>query len=126
MYRIYVFFEIIFFKLNNIILKGQGEEDNAHFAALILCQLLGLNILTFLILLDKVKIVHFSIDIYIIIVFLILTYFIVYLLFIRKRKYKMIKEKYTNYDKIQKKKMNYYFGLYCIFSFLSFIVGTMI
>ena len=122
---VYTFFEIIYYKLNSIALKGQSEDNNVHFALFILTLLLDFNFITVLIALDKVKILPFGItNQYEVIALVVVTYLITYLLFVRKEKYKVLKEKYSSSDKVQKKKMNYYFGLYVILTFLLFLIIT--
>jgi hypothetical protein len=120
---IYSFFEIVFYKLNSIRLIGQSEENNAHFAALFLSLLFDFNIIAFMILLDKLKLVSFWLtNEYKIITLLGSTYLIVYLMFIRKDKYKAIRTKYSNKFIVQKSRMTYYISSYLIFTFMLFVL----
>jgi len=127
MRNLYIFFEVIYHKLNSIALKGQSEDNNAHFALVILTLLLNFNFITFFIVLDKIKVMHLWIsNQYEVIAFVVATYFINYILFVRKEKYKMLKEKYSFPNKVQSRKMNYYFGIYVILTLLSFLIIVLI
>jgi hypothetical protein len=107
-----MFFEIIYFKLNRITLRGQSERNNAHFSLLLLTLLLNFNFITVLMVLDKYKVLSFLItNQYEEISLVVVTYFIAYFLFIRKEKYKFLKEKYSGSDKSQKRKMNKYISM---------------
>jgi len=119
MHKIYLFLENIYIKLNSLTLKGQSEENNAHFALFLLTLLLNINFITILIILKKVKILPLLIpNQYEVIALVIVTYFITYLLFVRKDKYKVLKVKYLGFDKGQRRRINYYFGLYVILTLL--------
>lgn len=123
MKNVYNFFELIYYKLNSITLKGQNDENNAHFALLILTLLLDFNLITVFMALDKIKILPYGItNQYEVIALVIVTYLMTYLLFVRKEKYKVLKEKYSKFDKLQRRRMNYYFGLYLILTFLLFLI----
>jgi len=127
MKNIYCFFEIIYYQINRAKLQGQSEENKAHFAALILTLLIDFNLLTVLIVLDKLKIVPLIINNeYIAIAFVLLTYLAVYLLFVRKSKYNIIKEKYLEHSGINKNKTKYYLGFYVIGTFLLFLFVVII
>ncbi|MFZ5941422.1 MAG: hypothetical protein ACOYXB_12695 [Bacteroidota bacterium] len=127
MKSLYKFFELIYYKLNSLTLKGQSEDNNAHFALFMLTLLLNFNFITLFTAIDKVKILPFCItNQYEVIALFAVTYFVTYLLFVREKKYKAVKEKYSDSDKVQKRNMNYYFGLYVVLTFLSFIVVVII
>lgn len=112
---------------NNITLKGQSGENNAHFAAFILSLLLDFNIISILILLDKVRLVSLWLNNeYKIISLVGCTYLIIYILFIRKDKYKTLKEKYSGTDIVQKRRVNYYLGFYVAFTFILLFVVIML
>jgi len=123
MKKIYIFFEIVYVRLNNISLKGQSQENNAHFSAFILSLLIDFNIITILMLLEKLKIASFCLnDEYSIIVLVSFTYFLCFLLFIRKEKYKTLKIKYSNSDLIFKTGKKYYLSIYMILTFVVFVM----
>lgn len=127
MCAIYHFFEIIYFKLNSIKLKGQNEGNTAHFAAFTLSLFFDFNIITVFILLDRVKLVSFWLtNEYKIILLVGSTYLIVYLIFIVKDKYKMISIKFSNSTTAQKRRMDNYLILYIFFTFILFIVLAII
>lgn len=127
MKNLYMFFEIIYFKLNRITLRGQSERNNAHFSLLLLTLLLNFNFITVLMVLDKYKVLSFLItNQYEEISLVVVTYFIAYFLFIRKEKYKFLKEKYSGSDKSQRRKMNKYIWLYVTLTFLFFLLEVII
>ncbi len=118
---------MIYFQINRAKLQGQSEENKAHFAALILTLLIDFNLLTVLIVLDKLKIIPFIVNHeYVAIAFVLLTYLAVYLLFVRKSKYKLIKEKYLEHSGINKNKTKYYLGFYATGTFLLFLFVVII
>jgi len=127
MSNVHVFFEIVYYKLNSLTLKGQSEDNNAHFALFILTLLIDFNLITVLIALDKLMGLPFFINNqYEAIALVAITYFITYLFFVRKEKYKALKEKYSISDKVQKRRINYYFVLYITLTFLLFFFATII
>jgi len=130
MKKIYYFFEILFYQFNKIKLIGQAEDNNAHFAAMIFSLLMSLNILSALLILDKIKIISdFYGNAYFIWILFLLMYFAVYLLFVRNNKHKYINEKYRKYKNIKKTRrfiLNQYLIFYLSFTLIFLILSFMI
>lgn len=94
MKRIYNFFEMLHYKLT-IPLKGSSEKAIAIFAIIYLGGFIFVNIITILGLLELFKLIVFKINNgYEIIAINLFIYLILYLLFVRKDRYKVAKDKY--------------------------------
>jgi hypothetical protein len=127
MKRIYGFFEIIFFRINSIVLNGQSEENNAHFASMILSVFLFINIITIFLFINRIIEIQFNLfNQYIIIAIFLFLYLLTYLLFIRKNRYKTIKERYLGCSKTQIKRMKFITAVYLVLSFILFLIMVII
>jgi hypothetical protein len=123
MSQIYSFFEIIFYKLNQLSLKGQNNANNAHFAVLNLTLLVDFNIVSLMIFIDKLKLVSLSIkSSYPIVALVLFTYLIFYILFLRKEKLKLIIKKYSGSNLARQSMMSKYLIIYIILTFLVLVV----
>ncbi len=115
MKKIYCFFEMIYFQLRNLNLRGQSADNNSHFAAIILVLLIDLNILSLLIFANKMDVLNIRIvNGYYLLGLVLLTFTIVYFLFVRSSKYNLIKNKYMAVDGIKKNYINLYLSIYVI------------
>jgi hypothetical protein len=134
MNRLYNFLEILFYRFNRIKLRGQSEEDNTMFSLIVFSLFIDLNFLSMLILIETIcaKRLGPEIEKYIIISLFIISIIINYFLFVRKKKYLLIREKYSKISMKHKKNINFLYYTYIVltilivFVFLIFFSGHQI
>jgi hypothetical protein len=121
------YFEIIYFMLHKINIKGQPKFVTRLYSNTIFCVLANINLMSMWFILDKFKILKFyTPNRFEILISMLITYSIIYLLFETGNKIEMNKKKYEELEKKHKKKTIFYFLSYIIFTVLFFISSAII
>lgn len=119
---IYLFFEIIFYKFNKIKLIGQEKSDSRFFASLLFVLVLFVNFISIVVFLQIDTSILFGGSLKITAIMFLL-YIILYFLFIRKKKYEVIEQKYNRSSVTKREKINIIFWLYILFTIFLFVLA---
>jgi Ca2+/Na+ antiporter len=121
----YLFFEVLFYKFNKIKLIGQDESYSRFFASLLFVLALFVNLISIFVFLLIDTSVLFKGSLKISAIMFVL-YTILYLLFIRNKKYEVIEQKYDRYSATKHKKINIIFWLYILLTIVLFVIAILI
>jgi Ca2+/Na+ antiporter len=121
----YLILEILFYKFNKIKLIGQDESYSRLFATLLFVLALFVNLISIFVflLIDTSILFKGSLKIFAI---MFVLYIILYLLFIRNKKYDVIEQKYDRYSATKHKKINIIFWLYILLTIVLFVIAIII